>query len=64
MAFKPNIKFSTTHHAGGNSMASSTQTVVGNGKSNLLIAVGLLKILRDLIPFDSSRLLYQFLLME
>jgi len=34
-------------------MASPTQTVVGKGIPNLLIAKGLLKILRDLIPFDS-----------
>jgi len=31
-------------------MASPTQTVVGIGSSNLLIAEGLLKILRDLVP--------------
>ena len=31
-------------------MASSTQTIVGKGKPNPLIAEGLLKILRDLIP--------------
>jgi len=31
-------------------MASPTQTVVGKGIPNLLIAEGLLKILRDLIP--------------
>ena len=32
----------------------------GKGKSNSLIAEGLLKIIRDLISFDSSRILYQF----
>jgi len=31
-------------------MASPTQTVVGKGTPNLLIAEGLLKILRDLVP--------------
>jgi len=31
-------------------MASSTQMAVGKGKTNPLIAEGLLKILRDLIP--------------
>jgi len=31
-------------------MASSTQTVVGKGIPNPLIAEGLLKILRDLVP--------------
>jgi len=31
-------------------MASPTQTVVGKGIPNLLIAEGLLKILRDLVP--------------
>ena len=36
-------------------MASPTQMVAGKGKSNPLIAKDLLKILRDLIPFDSSR---------
>jgi len=35
-------------------MASPTQTVVGKGISNPLAAEGLLKILRDLFPFDSS----------
>ena len=33
-------------------MASPTQTVVGKGISNPLTAEDLLKILRDLIPFD------------
>jgi len=32
--------------------------VVDKGTPILLIAEGLLKILRDLIPFDSSRILY------
>ena len=54
MASKPNIKSSTTHHADGNSMASPTQTVVGKGISNQLTAEDLLKILRDLFPFDSQ----------
>ena len=47
-------KFLTTHRAEGNSMANPTQTVVGKGISNLLTAEDLLKILRDLFPFDSS----------
>ena len=34
-------------------MASLTQTVVGKGIPNLLTVESLLKILRDLIPFDS-----------
>ena len=34
-------------------MASPTQTVVGKGISNPLTAEDLLKILRDLFPFDS-----------
>jgi len=63
LAFKPNIKFSITHHAEENSMASLTQ-IVGKCKPNLLIAKGLLKTLRDLISFDSSRILCQFLSME
>jgi len=37
LAFKPNEKFSTTHHAKGNSIASPTQTVVGKSKTNRLI---------------------------
>ena len=41
-------------------MASPTQTVDGKGLPNPLIAEDLLKILRELIPFDSSRILYQF----
>jgi len=40
----------TTHHAEGNSMASPTQMVVGKGIPNSLIAEGLLKILKELIP--------------
>jgi len=47
LAFKLNEKFSITHHAEGNSMASPTQTVVGKGKPNLFLAEGLLKILWD-----------------
>ena len=35
-------------------MASPTQMVVGKGIPNPLTAEDLLKILRDLIPFDSS----------
>jgi len=46
----PMQKLRTTHHAEGNSMASPTQTAVGKGKPNLLIADNLLKFLRDLIP--------------
>jgi len=42
-------------------MTSPIQTVVGKSKPNMLIAEGLLKILGDLIPFNSSRILYQFL---
>ena len=38
---------SITYHAEGNSMASPTQTVVGKGKPNPLIAEGLLKILEE-----------------
>ena len=34
-------------------MASPTQTVAGKGIPNLLTAKGLLKILRDMFPFDS-----------
>jgi len=34
-------------------MASPTQTVVGKGIPNSLTAEDLLKILRDLFPFDS-----------
>ena len=45
-------------------MASPTQTIVGKAIPNPLIAKGLLKILRELIPFDSSRILYQFSPME
>jgi len=36
-------------------MASPTQTVVGKGPSNPLIAEGLLKILRDLVPFSPPK---------
>jgi len=35
-------------------MANPTQTVVGKGISNPLTAEDLLKILKDLFPFDSS----------
>ena len=46
-------------------MASPTQTVVGKGISNPLTAEDLLKILRDLFPFDSlSKITYQFSSME
>ena len=38
LAFKPNENSSITHHAKGNSMTSPTQTVVGKGKPNPLIA--------------------------
>ena len=40
--FEPNLK-SLTHHAEQNSLASSTQTVVGKGIPNPLIAEDLLK---------------------
>ena len=36
-------------------MASPTQTVVGKGTSNPLIAEGLLKTLRDLIPHSPPK---------
>ena len=36
------------------SMARPTQMVVGKGIPNPLIAEDLLKILRDLLPFDSA----------
>ena len=46
-------------------MASPTQTVVGKGISNPFTARDLLKILRDLFPFDSlSKITYQFPSME
>jgi len=51
----------TTHHAEGNSMASPTQTVVGTDIPNPLIAQGLLKILRDLIPSFSPKFLTNYL---
>jgi len=35
-------------------MASPTQTVVGKGVPNPLTAEDLLRILRDLFPFDSA----------
>jgi len=50
LAFKPNEKSSTTQQAEENSMTSPTQTVLGKGIPNPLIAEGLLKILMDLIP--------------
>jgi len=58
LAIKPNEKFATTHHAEKNSMASSTQTVIGKDKPNPLVAENLLKILRDLIPLNSFKILY------
>jgi len=46
-------------------MASPTQTVVGKGISNPLTAEGLLKILRDMFPFDSlSKITDHFPFME
>ena len=61
MALKSNRKISITHHAEGNSVASPTQMVVGKGIPNPLTAEGLLKILRDMIPFDFlSKITYQF----
>jgi len=46
-------------------MTSSTQTVVDKGVSNPLTAEDLLKILRDLFPFDSlSKIIYQFPFMK
>ena len=50
VGFHVQHKSLTTHHAEGNSMDSLTQTVVSKGKLNPLIAEGLLKILRDLVP--------------
>jgi len=41
-------------------MASPTQMVVGKGTPNPLIAEDLLKILRELILFNSSSLLIPF----
>ena len=41
-------------------MASPTQTVVGKGTPNPLIAEGLLKILSGLGPTLSSKIPYQF----
>ena len=55
LAFKPNEKSSTTHHAEGNSMASPTQMLVGKSIPNTLIAEDLLKILRDLISLFSPK---------
>ena len=45
-------------------MASPTQMVVSKGKSNPLIAKCLLKILRELIPPNPTKILYQFSPME
>jgi len=53
LALEAQQKSSTTHHAEGNSIASPTQTIVGKGIPNPLTAEDLLKILRDLFPFDS-----------
>jgi len=64
LTFKLNIKSSITHHVEGNSMASPTQTVVGKGKPNPLITEGLLKILRELILSNPTKILYQFPQME
>jgi len=50
-----NEKSSTTHHAEGNRMASPTQTVVGKDIPNPLIIEGLLKIMRDLIPYSPPK---------
>jgi len=50
VSFYVQHKSSITHHAEENSMASPTQTVVGKDTPNPLIAEGLLKILRDLVP--------------
>jgi len=50
LAFKSNEKFSITHHVEGNSMSSLTQTVIGKGIPDSLMAEDLLKIPRDLIP--------------
>jgi len=62
MAIKPHEKSLTTNHAEGNSRASPTQMVAGKGKPNPLIAEGLLKILRDLIPQITSKSLTNSLL--
>jgi len=46
-------------------MARPTQMIAGKDISNPLIAEDLLKILRDLFPFDSlSKITYQFLSIE
>jgi len=60
LAFKPNEKFLITHLADGNSMASPTQTVVGKNTPNPLIAEGLLKNLKDLIPPSPPKFLTNF----
>ena len=41
-------------------MPSPTQTVVGKNKPNPLIADGLLKILRELILPNPTKIFYQF----
>ena len=45
-------------------MTIPTQTVIGKGIPNPLTAEDLLKILSDLILFDSSKILYQIPPME
>jgi len=60
LAFKPNGKSSTTHHAERNSMASLTQMIVGKGMSNSLIVEDLLKILRELLPLAPPKSLTNF----
>ena len=57
-------KSSTTHHTERNIMASPTQTVVGKGKTNLLIAEDLLKILRELVPHNPTKIFYQLFFIE
>ena len=49
LAFKSNINLQQLIIL-GNNMACPTQTVVGKDTPNPLIAEGLLKILRDLVP--------------
>jgi len=60
LAFTPNEKSFTTHHAEENNMASPTQIVVGKGIPNMLIAEDLLKILRELTTIIFTKILYQF----
>jgi len=45
-------------------MASPTQMVVGKGKPNMLIAEDLLKILKELVPHNLTKILFQFPFME